>query len=132
MPLKKSHEQHDDDGERALGVTLGRLPEGVDAIGDSFHPGHGGTTAGEDLQQQPERQHRRSRGQRWRTDDGRGMAMGKNSANRSDDNDEEQRADEQISRNEEGCAGILNAAHINERENSENEQAKPERCVAEV
>ena len=52
--------------------------------------------------------------------------MGKNSANRSNGNDEEQRADEQIRGNEESCPGIFSAAHINERENSENNQTNPE------
>ena len=54
---EEDHQQDDDDGEGALGVALGGLAEGVDAVGDGFYAGHGGAAAGEDLEQEPEREH---------------------------------------------------------------------------
>ena len=68
---EKDHEQNDDDGERPLGVLLRGLAEGVDAVRDGFDAGHGGASAGEDLGQKPEGEHRRADGQVWRLDDRR-------------------------------------------------------------
>src|SRR5271163_4937863 len=54
------------------------------------------------------------------------MAVSKNRSNGSGYDDEEQRADEQIRRNEEGRARILGAPHVNEGEDGKNQQAESE------
>ena len=71
-------------------------------------------------------------GQVRRSDDRDGMAVGENRANGSDDDDEEQRADEEVGGDEEGRAGVLGAAHVDEGEDGEDEQAEGERVWLEL
>ena len=58
---------------------------------------------------------------------GDGMAVGGEGADRSDDDDEQQGADEEVSGDEEGGAGVLDAAHVDEGEDEQDGEAEGER-----
>ncbi len=124
---EEDHEQNDDDGERPLGVLLRGLAEGVDAVRDGLDARHGSASAGENLGQKPEGKHRRADGQVWRLDDRDRMAPGGKGAHRSDDDHEQQRADEEVGGNEEGGAGVLDPAHIDQGEDEQDGEAERER-----
>ena len=109
---QENHQQQDDDGEGALGVSLRGLAESHDPIADGFDARHGGAAAGEDLRQKPEGDQRRAdRQPRWR-DDWQGMTMGGDGADRSDGDHQEQGSDKEIGGDEEDGTGVLDATHV--------------------
>ena len=59
-------------------------------------------------------------------DDWRGVAAGGDGADGSDDDHEKQRPDEEVRGDEEGRAGVLDSAHIDERENQQDREAEAE------
>ena len=125
---EKNEEQGDDDGEGAAGVFRGRFAERHDAVADGFDAGHGGAAAGEDAEEQPEAGGGDGGRKLGRRDDGGRMSMAGDGVEEADGNDNEQRTDEQIGRDEEDDAGIADAAHVDEGEQQQNKQADLE-CV---
>ena len=62
-------EDRDDDGERLLGVYAAGIAEGGDAVGDGFNAGQCCAAAGEDFENEPERNGFRSSRELRRCDD---------------------------------------------------------------
>ena len=124
---EEDHEQDNDDGEGPLGILLRGVAKGVDPVGDGLDAGHGGASAGEDLGKKPKGEHRCADGQARRHNDRRRMASGGESAHRSDDDHEQQRADEEIGGDEEGRAGVFDAAHVDQGEQQQNGEAEGQR-----
>ncbi len=124
---EEDHQQDDDNSERPLGVLLRGLAKGVDAVGDRLDTGHGGASAGEDLGQKPEGEHRRTHGQMRRLDDRHRMAARGDHPHRSNEDHEQQRADEEVGGDEEGGTGVLDPAHVDQGEDEQDGEAQRER-----
>ena len=128
MPARKTISSSDDDRQRPLGVLLRGLAEGHHAVGHRLDARHRRASAGEDLCQQPQREHRRADRQMRRRDDGVGMATAPRSRRTAPTTiTTQQRADEQVGRNQERRARVLHAAHVDQRQDKQNAQAERQR-----
>jgi hypothetical protein len=121
---QKNGENHDDDGERALGIFHGGFAERFDAVTDGFDAGESGATAGESFEQEPDRDGLCGGGRRRQRREWRRMSAGSDDVIDANGDGGGQCADEKIGGEHEGEAGFAQAAEIEDGDDNENADAE--------
>ena len=126
-PGEQNGQNENDDSEGELSVLHTRFAKRLHAIADGLDSGESGTSTGEYFQEQPKRDGGGDRSGLRQRRNGDGMPVAEENANDSRGDHDEQSANERISGNHEGSAGVVDSAQVENGDNEENSEAKRNR-----
>ncbi len=117
--------QHaDQDAQGLVGPARDGRLEGPDGVRYGLHPGHGRASGGEGAHQQPERDRRRGRGQRGRSQHWVRMAPGAHRLEQAEPHEGQEAGDEAIGRQGEEQAALAEPAKVGEGDEGQHREAE--------